>query len=75
MELKNYLTARLRESSDQWHKFQLEASDVPQVQKLSPLPLKNFLNDLNNEVACTVKKFPDDTTNDCTANQRDLNKR
>lgn len=75
MELKNDLTARLRESSDQWHKVQLEASDVPRVQKLSPLSLKNFLNDLDNDAACTVNKFPDDITNDCTAHQKDLNKR
>lgn len=54
--------------------WKLVTGDVPQVQILSPLPLRNFINDLDNGAACTLNRFPDDTTNDCTANQGDLNK-
>lgn len=50
------------------------AQSPPQVLILSSLPLKSFINGLDNGAACTLNKFPDDTTNDCTPNQRDLNK-
>lgn len=54
--------------------WKLVTGDVPQVLILSPLPLKIFNNDSDNGAACTLNKFPDDTTNDCTANQRDVAK-
>lgn len=55
-------------------RWKVVTGDVAQVLILNPLPLKNFINDLKNGVACTLIKFSDDTTNDGAASQRDLNK-
>lgn len=50
------------------------AQTPPQVLILSHLPSKNFINDLDIGAACTLNKLPNDTTNNCAANQRDLDK-
>jgi len=72
------------EACGEWHYVQVEANDkwCPQESVLAPALFNIFINDINNELECTLSKFANDTKLRCAvvtlegskAIQRDLNK-